>query len=972
MKKPAPYRRPDATFIRGACAVIGCAFTALGASLSENEALGRLSVWMDGHPVMGCVAKRDIASTAIFPGGDNTREDDNTNTYGVYVVTFSPDGYAVLNSDDRLPLVIAFSASSSVNLADSPDNAFRSFLLSYVKATAATLGEMAATTPPDLSYRRLASRASAGVEKYGPYLKTSWDQCHPYNLFCPDDPGGSATHGYRVPTGCTPAAYAQVLHYHRWPLHGQGTYTFTDSSGAITGTHSVCFGTPFNWAAMQTSYEPWSTFQPGQVEVADLMYRLGVAADADYESFGTAASIETLGKRLATYFYYEPIGFAWSQAALLPDLAGSLRAGYPAVIAIPNHAVVADGLLDDGGIVSYHINYGWGGYNNGWWPASGVPGGAIEYGCTSLKPMLMALPTADAIQALDDEPVTLEWRLPAIREQEVQSIRIERLAPHSTTWSSTAETFDHAVSSGWELSPDGRSGLCWYAGPTGGKTLTLTDFFVPDASSQLTFWTRHRLLYTAFQVKVSSDGGKTYSTLFEWKKKTVTEWQSHTVDLGAFAGEQIQIRFELTDGAYYITGGGVWIDDLSITSSTWLRWSLFAGDSTLAARRFTEQRTVFDNCADFSNLETILMSDGKDWVVSTNDGVDHCFYKPSGGHGEYHLTTRTPVTPGPGTRLLMRWKRMFADDRLRLMVSQDRSNFAEIWREGGSSDWVEQAIPLDAYAGQPIYLRLEYLYESGSFYYNGGVWIDTLWLQEVLNPELEGQPVHFTPIETPLEAGSYTLAAIVQDTNSICHMRSPPFTLTIRPRYEHRPDPGGGITLTGYNGSSERLEIPSEWEGRPITGIASNAFADTPVFSVILPASITTIEAGAFDGADALQRLFFTGDAPSVATDALANSAATVYYLPGMEGWSSSLGGRPALLWNPAPAPGAEIGFQDGVFGFTLAGTASIPVHVQAVSDLTAAWSSLTNTAIDATGTLHVRDPQSPSHTQRFYRCVWP
>jgi hypothetical protein len=94
--------------------------------------------------------------------------------------------------------------------------------------------------------------------------------------------------------------------------------------------------------------------------------------------------------------------------------------------------------------------------------------------------------------------------------------------------------------------------------------------------------------------------------------------------------------------------------------------------------------------------------------------VDHCFYKPSGGYGnrEYHLTTRTPVTPGPGTRLLMRWKRMFADDRLRVMVSQDRSTFTEIWREGGSSDWVEQAIPLDACAGQPIYLRLEYLYES--------------------------------------------------------------------------------------------------------------------------------------------------------------------------------------------------------------------------------------------------------------------
>ncbi|MDX9792367.1 MAG: hypothetical protein RBU24_02590, partial [Kiritimatiellia bacterium] len=98
-----------------------------------------------------------------------------------------------------------------------------------------------------------------------------------------------------------------------------------------------------------------------------------------------------------------------------------------------------------------------------------------------------------------------------------------------------------------------------------------------------------------------------------------------------------------------------------------------------------------------------------------------------------------------------------------------------------------------------------------------------------------------------------------------------------------------------------------------------------------------------------------------------------VYYLPGTSGWSSSFGGRPALLWNPAPAADAAFGFLDGLFGFTLTGTALIPVRVQATTNLrSAVWSSVTNTAIGAAGTVDVRDPESTAHAARFYRFVWP
>ncbi|HPK38082.1 MAG TPA: Spi family protease inhibitor, partial [Kiritimatiellia bacterium] len=183
------------TSFRVACAVLGIVLVSSGAPLTEREALDRLSIWINGHPVMGCLAGNAIASTVRFQEGGGS--------YSVYAVAFSPVGYVVLNSDDRLPLVVAFSASSGVNLADLPDNAFRAALLTHVANAAETLGGMDTALAPDLSYRRAAPRRTPlSIEQYGPYLATTWNQCNPYNLLCPEDPGGSAYYGYRVPSGC--------------------------------------------------------------------------------------------------------------------------------------------------------------------------------------------------------------------------------------------------------------------------------------------------------------------------------------------------------------------------------------------------------------------------------------------------------------------------------------------------------------------------------------------------------------------------------------------------------------------------------------------------------------------------------------------------------------------------------------------------------------------------------------------------
>lgn len=870
--------------------------TGLAATISSEEAVIRMSIWMQGHPIMSPATDREIQSVTRLPADDNA--------YGVYVVALKPAGYVVLNSDDRLPLIVAFSVWSRVNLDDLPDNAFLVALTLHIAQTPNVLTTLKEPNAATRSLRIMPDYSTQSTEIFGPYLETSWNQCHPYNLFCPTNPSGTAYYGYRAPSGCTPTAYAQVLYYHRWPLFGQGTHTYTDALGNITGQHTADFSTPFGWSSMQTTYDAFTASQPGDTEVADLMYRLGVASDANYETNVTSCSIQMLGQRLNEILYFETPVYRSTQANLLSPLRADLQAGFPAVVAIPGHAIVADGLMTtDGTNDTYHINYGWGGINNGWWSAGNVNGYALSEGCTSLKPALMAFPTNHAVTATEGDPVELDWILPKRREHEASRLVIRQLAQQSNAWSSTASDLSHTITNGWSISTSGHTGNCWYAGPNGYAALTLTDEFDPDASANLTFYMQYLLANSIFSVAVSTNGGLNFTSCFSTNNNTaLSGWFPCSIPLGAYAGQHIRIRFELSWGNAYYQSGGVWLDDLSVTSGTWHRWIDFAEDTALASRQFYDQTTLLDDCSDFSVFEPTSEYGAyiQDWTTNKTSGVSNCFYKavPEFSH-LYNLTSRSTITPQANTRLLLRWKRSLYNELFCIKVSSDRSTFTEIWSAGGSADWTEQTISLSAYAGQAIYLRLEYFSPTGHGYLGGGVWIDSISLEDVQYPELEGQPLHYTVL-TNVVPGTYTLASVLVDATQKEHELSPSFTLTIPRLFACRTEANGSVILTNYIGSASRLTIPSLLNGTPVTGIASNAFAAaTGLVSVTIPASVTNIENSAFTGASNLQRIYFTGNAPSAGNTAFFGTTPTLYYLRGMIGWETTFANRPTALWNP-------------------------------------------------------------------------
>jgi hypothetical protein len=228
------------------------------------------------------------------------------------------------------------------------------------------------------------------------------------------------------------------------------------------------------------------------------------------------------------------------------------------------------------------------------------------------------------------------------------------------------------------------------------------------------------------------------------------------------------------------------------------------------------------------------------------------------------------------------------------------------------------------------------------------------------------------------------------------------------------------VTINTYVGTDAHVEIPLSIEGKPVTAIGDSAFEDCtflesvsipgtvqvigeaafyncPLLSgLILPDALREIGAWAFAGCSSLSvmtlphlidsigdytfsfctslaSVFFTGDAPTIGDEAFAYTPTTIYHLPGATGWDTSGNGITPVSWNPAISPASPPRFTSGAFGFTLTGSANIPVRIQACDSLASpSWSTVTDTNLNASGTLDFSDPDSSSRPSRFYRFTFP
>ncbi len=145
--------------------------------------------------------------------------------------------------------------------------------------------------------------------------------------------------------------------------------------------------------------------------------------------------------------------------------------------------------------------------------------------------------------------------------------------------------------------------------------------------------------------------------------------------------------------------------------------------------------------------------------------------------------------------------------------------------------------------------------------------------------------------------------------------------------------------------------------------------------SVTIHSGVTSIGEYAFNNSPALTSVLFQGAPPTLGgSSVFTGSPATIYYLPAFAShWPSSFGGRPTLCWNPTVQRDAAFGFASDRFSFNIAGTANIPVKVEATTNLiSGVWTPVTNATLNSSGSLSFTDPASTSLPARFYRVVFP
>lgn len=174
------------------------------------------------------------------------------------------------------------------------------------------------------------------------------------------------------------------------------------------------------------------------------------------------------------------------------------------------------------------------------------------------------------------------------------------------------------------------------------------------------------------------------------------------------------------------------------------------------------------------------------------------------------------------------------------------------------------------------------------------------------------------------------------------------------------------LYLCNYCWSLTKVSLPST-----LTSIGEGAFDScTNLPSIAIPAGVTSLGMYAFYGNTRLRNVYFAGPAPAVDSTAFQQStSATVYYRPGTGVWGGTYAGRPTKLWNP---DFSEVVFTNGVISCTVTGAPSIPVALDATTNLMAgAWTRLLTTNLAATA-LVLPDGTSSNLASRFYRVVGP
>lgn len=276
-------------------------------------------------------------------------------------------GFTVVSGDDRLPEVVGYSDKGTYDEENLPSN-----YVGFMKAYEEMVGQLDnGDSRASASIAEAKTLRSSGYQQptVAPLLGSiQWNQIIPYNKMCP-----MYDNTNRSVTGCVATAMAQVMMYYQYPKTLQ-----TDIPAYVSRTEHLSIpqinkGESYDWDNMLPQYasdEPLNYTDAQAAAVAKLLYHCGVACEMDY---GPSSGANVTPAILSTYFGYDSDLMQdlsrdvftlaeWSQI-MDKELTAKRPILYSGQSSDGGHEFVCDGS-DGNGL--YHINWGWGGYQDGY------------------------------------------------------------------------------------------------------------------------------------------------------------------------------------------------------------------------------------------------------------------------------------------------------------------------------------------------------------------------------------------------------------------------------------------------------------------------------------------------------------------------------------------------------------------------------------------------------------------------------
>ena len=337
-------------------------------------------------------AARKYSRTGQVAPAKNLRS-DKTNNAPYYAFNLE-QGYVIVSGDDEMTELVGYAENGFFDAENVPPQ-MQLWLDGYAEYVAAVQSGKAKARKILLS-----DSPSVVVE---PLVTTKWNQDAPFNNFAPEYTDDN-NNTQRCATGCAATAMAQIMKFHNWPEQGVGHYSYEHQSfGTISSNFSEHV---YDWTNMIDRYNNGEYSNVQADAVALLMKDCGVSLNMNYGPV-SGASIYSYTPAFKNYFRYSSRTVNRSgceTAEFTRIITDELQEGRPIIYCGTGedggHAFVVDGYDTN---YFLHVNWGWGGYSDGYFdmnymdPAGlGIGGGSGAFKWN--QGIVLARPLKDGVE----------------------------------------------------------------------------------------------------------------------------------------------------------------------------------------------------------------------------------------------------------------------------------------------------------------------------------------------------------------------------------------------------------------------------------------------------------------------------------------------------------------------------------------------------------------------------------------------